>query len=179
MEEIIRTEKNNEVSTEIQTTISKVPISLVTRAVNEYKENPLMLRTANCCILEKAILVAMCKHAKITDTGNMTLEEIWDRLCYVIDMDCRAIRSAGGGSSFMSTEVTDFLPDVPPYYIFEGAVRRLSDQGVLVVSEPKIHSRLGGGSKQRCMLCECLFSTRMMSSDIVAALDKHRLLNYI
>ena len=118
----------------------------------------------------------------------MTLEEIWDRLCDLINADARAVRNQSGdslsrigpnsASSYAAPERTDFLSEPPPYRIFESAVKRLCDQGLLVLTEPKIHSRLGTNSGS-CMLCECLFSTRMMPSDIVAALDKHRLLNYL
>lgn len=195
VENIIKKEKtaiaSGDVAAPPSNVVTPVPVPLVIRAVAEYKEDPLMLRTANCCLLEKAILVAMCKHAKITDTGNMNIEDMWNRLCDLLNADDRAVRTACGdtlsristlsapGSSIASrldAGSAEVVLDVPPYHIFEAAVGRLCAQGMLVLTEPKLNSRMGFTSR---LLHECLFSTRLMPSDIVAALNKHRYLNYL
>jgi hypothetical protein len=183
--------------------VTPVPIGLVARAVAEYKEDPLMLRTAKCCQLEKAILVAMCKHAKITDTGNMTLEDVWNRLCDLLHADERALRQCSGdslsrigasASSSASTSATlsnsngagagvgggagggSEILDIPPYHMFEAALGRLCAEGVLVLTEPKLNNKMGFANR---LLHECLFSTRLMPSDIVNVLNKHRYLKYL
>ena len=175
-----------------QTVVSPVPMALVSKAVAEYKNDPLMQRVGNCCLLEKAILVAMCKHYKVTDTGKMSLEDIWGRFCDLIDADNRALQNSCGESLSsaygLSSGVKANIPDnqnlvsedmlsIPPYHIFEDAIERLCYQSVLLVTEPTINKKTGFSGPR--LLHECLFTTKLEASDVVAALNKHKYLKYL
>ena len=156
----------------------------VSKAVEEYKQNPLMIRTWNASALEKAILISMCKYCKITGATEISLEEIWNRLSDFIVTEKR-MNQLGNVSSETSNVILESpeenraaILESPPYYVFESVIRIMCEQGMLKMHKPKSYTRFGLGSRS-CLLFDCFFSTKLMPSDIAVALKGHRYLQYL
>ncbi len=166
---------------------SYVDIQDINKAVSEYKENPLMIRTKNACAIEKAIIIAMCKHSKITGAAEISLETIWNRFCDFVAAD-EGINKERQKANMEASSDLNIPGDIneysegslklPPYHVFESSVQRLCDQGVLVMHRPKTYLKAGFGAKA-CLLYDCTFSTQLTVSDIEVALRNHKYLHFL
>ena len=166
---------------------SYVDMHDINKAVLEYKENPLMVRTKNACAIEKAILIAMCKHSKITGAAEIPLETIWNRFCdFVaaeegINKEREKANSLGVSDVSIPEDMIEYTEaslTLPPYHVFENSMQRLCDQGVLVMHKPKTYLKAGFGTKS-CLLYDCTFSTQLTVSDIEVALKNHKYLHFL
>jgi hypothetical protein len=137
--------------------IVPVTLQMVSRAAAEYKENPMMIATGAACNFDKAIFIGMCRYNKSTGVAEMTVEEIWDRTCDVIHEYGKY--AEGGG-----------LDVVPPWVVFDEALARLIQQGMLGVTSGGGTGKQQGASGGFTYSATTMLSPRLLHSDITAAL---------
>jgi hypothetical protein len=164
-----------------------VTVETVSRAVAEYRQNPLMIRTAKACALEKGILMAMCKHSKISGSLEMSLEDIWARLHDFVEAERHQRSAAEAADALLSAadralrdlEEPDVSLEMPPYHLFEELISRMCEHGLLVKRIPKSYLRSGLATCSYCLLFDCTFSTRLQPSDIAVALKGDKCLHFL
>lgn len=94
----------------------EITVAMVNEAVNEYKQSPLIATVSKACSLDKAILVSICKFYNVTGLTEISLENIWERLC----------------DFFLESPKDPLIQLVKPSYpIFRTAIDRLVIQGLL------------------------------------------------
>lgn len=164
-----------------------VSVETVSRAVAEYRQNPLMIRTAKACALEKGILMSMCKHSKISGSLDMSLEDIWTRLHDFVEAEQTHRTAVEAADALLSAadralrdlEEHDTPLEMPPYHVFEELVSRMCEHGLLVKRIPKTYLRSGLATASNCLLFDCSFSTRLQPSDIAVALKGDKCLHFL
>lgn len=181
--------------------------SIVNKIVEEHQTFPprAMLRES-CCILDKAILVAFCKHFKATGGDfYMTLEMIWDRFLDLLDWflqqqermegigDAKRDHSKNlisNNSCIPSIDLASQLT-LPPVEIFDLAVERLVDSDLLAkipwkslrnngstLLVPSLRNhRTEDGNVERPR--SSFYSPRMEYREILDALSEDALIAYI
>jgi Cdc6-like AAA superfamily ATPase len=133
---------------------------LVKVAADEYKESPMMATVARLCAIDKAILVAICKHIRNSnDENEIAADMLWDRLG---DLLQRARGKAG-------------VPISPPPFIFNEALDRLVEQGILA----KTGRRTGAGDILQGQTHRGPFRSVLELSDVVVALKGCALVDFI
>lgn len=147
----------------------KTMMALVKMAADEYRESPLLATVARSCLLDKAILAVMWKHYKASGLSEMTVDIIWHRLGDLLT----AARN--------NPRISLLLP---PIGLFDEAIERLVDQGILK------RAGLRAGMSQVGAARSGYVSIRSEMADVVAALsvmpsedgkegkEKHPLLDY-
>lgn len=134
-----------------------VTLAMVSLAAAEYKENPMMIATGAACNFDKAIFIGMCLYNKSTGVAEMTVEEIWDRTCDIIHEYGKFAASGG-------------LDEVPPWSVFDEALARLVQQGMLSITAGGGVGKQQGGSGIFSYSATTMLSPRLLHSDITAAL---------
>ncbi len=131
-------------------------MKLVKIAADEYKQSPMMATVTRLCAVDKAILVALCNHLRNSnDETQIDAETLWTRTSDLL-------RKAG---------TKEGVPRQPPPYIFNEALERLVEQGLLI--------QLGSSSRDGSSQQAGPFSLRLEFTDVVAALKGSPLLDFI
>lgn len=164
-----------------------VSVETVSKAVAEYRQNPLMIRTTKACALEKGILIAMCKHSKISGSLEMGLEDVWARLNDFVEAERNRMSTATAADALLTPadralramEEPEVELEMPPYHVFEELVSRMCEHGLLVKRLPKSYLRSGLAATGSCLLYDCMFSTRLQPSDIAVALKGDKSLHFL
>ena len=133
----------------LQPPVEKPVSTLINMATAEYKESPMMATVSRMCALDKAIMIAACKHLRSTDNAEMAAEVLWDRLHDLLKQ------------ARQNPDVT-LLP--PPQFIFDEALDRLVKQGLFEVTGRRGEARYGAQSKK--------YMLRMEFTDVVACLKE-------
>jgi hypothetical protein len=58
----------------------QVPMENINLAINEYRESPFIANLKRLCVLDKAILVTICRHTAHAGNIGMTAEDVMNRL---------------------------------------------------------------------------------------------------
>ena len=104
--------------------------ALVSVVTEEYRQSPLIATITRSCILDRAILSAMCKSCKATGAQEASVSDILERLGHLIDhhlmeknklIEREKTASIGGVAKLV-------LLIMPPLSIFEEAIERLISQ---------------------------------------------------
>lgn len=132
-------------------------MNLVNAAANEYRMSPMMATVTKACTLDKAILIAACKHFRVTGDGDVSPDVLWERLEDLL----YAMRNA-----------PNFTLLSPPQAIFQEALDRLLDQGLLKRTGSRL-TNCSGSARQG------FFGFRLEVTDIATALKDDPLLKYL
>ena len=92
--------------------------SSVSEAVQEFKENPMIMAVKHACKLHKAILVSICKYGRCVAEGPISIIDIWRRLSDL-------------SHTVSSTSDLDFTFPLPDFDDFLRAIYCLEDRGIL------------------------------------------------
>jgi len=95
--------------------VEKTIMALINIATTEYKESPIMATMSRLCTLDKALLVAACKHLRATDSTEIKAETLWNRLGDLLQL------------ARQNPQITLLNP---PQFIFDEALDRLVKQGL-------------------------------------------------
>lgn len=132
---------------------SAVTLSDVNMAAAEYRENPLMLMTAQACLLDRILILGMCTQQRATGAAAMSFKDIANRASDVVQ---RCSRHCG-----------DLIDVINEGSLLLSAVRssinRMVDMGMLRKERPR---RLQGIP---CMELD-MFVPVLLFSDAIAAL---------
>lgn len=130
----------------------KIGLHHINKAVNEYRETPFVATLSRSCLLDKAILVAICRHTASTGTFGMTCD----------DLICR-----------LSDLVAEIRTDpkiqliVPPMTVIIERVDNMMKRGILLkANERKNCSVGGGGGKDNNINRITPFTCRVQMTDI-------------
>ena len=132
-------------------------MNLVNTAANEYRMSPMMATVTKACTLDKAILVAACKHFRVTGDNDVSPDVLWERLEDLL---------------YAMRNTPNFTLLSPPHAIFLEAIDRLLDQGLLKRTGPKLLN-CSGSARQG------FFGFRLEVTDIATALKDDPLLKYL
>lgn len=147
--EILRDEvKGSEGS---QSTYPKVTSSIISRAAEEYKENPMIVMLQNSCKLDKALILSLCKHFNVTGSMECKESALWDRLSDLV--------FSVKGNPLINPPLIQ-----PPYYIFLTCIQRLAAMGYIQVSTTKANAT--GSSQYKVQL----ITLKMDASEIKSTL---------
>ena len=143
-------------------------MGLVRQAADEYRESPLLATVARSCLLDKAILVVMWKQYKASGLLEMTIDIIWHRLGDLLE-------AAKNNPRITLAQ--------PPVHIFDEAIERLVDQGILKRAGARAGQSQVGAARSGHV------SIRAEMADVIAALNeedkegaerkKHPLLDHV
>ena len=137
---------------------------LVKQAADEYKESPMMATVSRLCAIDKAILIALCKHLRASnDETEIAAATLWDRLG---DLLHRA-RSRPG------------IPPLPPAFIFNEALDRLVEQGLLAHTQTGRRGAAEAAQAAAGSVHRGPFSLRLEFTDVVVALKGDPLLDFL
>jgi hypothetical protein len=117
----------------------------------------MMATVTRACTLDKAILVAACKHFRVTGDGDVSPDVLWERL---------------GDLLYAMRNTPNFTLLSPPHAIFQEAMDRLLDQGLLKRTGSK-QTNCSGSARQG------FFGFRLEVTDIAMALKEDPLLKYL
>ena len=126
----------------------KIAIEHINKAINEYRETPFVATLSRSCLLDKAILVAICRHTASTGTFGMTCDDL---LCRLSDLVAEIITDP---------KIQLF---VPPMTVIIERVDNMMKRGILLkVNERKTSSVCGGKDINRITPFTC----RVQMTDI-------------
>ncbi len=146
-------------------------MNLVSTAAAEYKESPMMATVSRLCTLDKAILIAICKHHRATDETEISSQGLWDRLTDLIQALSRPrAETANGNGNAVATDAPLFQP---PVFIYDEALDRLLEQGLLT----QVGKGRGVGSLDGTLRGP--FSLRLEFTDVMVALKGDHMLNFV
>jgi origin recognition complex subunit 1 len=135
----------------------KTIMALVNAAANEYRMSPMMATVTKACTLDKAILIAACKHFRVTGDTDISPDVLWERLEDLL---------------FAMRNTPNFTLLSPPQAIFEEAMSRLLDQGMLKRTGSKL---INCSSSAR----QGFFGFRLEVTDIAIALKDDPLMRFL
>ncbi len=134
----------------------KVTSSIISRAAEEYKENPMIVMLQNSCKLDKALILSLCKHFNITGSMECKESELWDRLSDLI--------FSVKGNPLIKPSLVQ-----PPYYIFLTCIQRLAAMGYIQVSTTKANA--SGSSQYKVQLITLKMDVSEIKSTLMGAGD--------
>jgi len=129
----------------------KTMMALVRLAADEYRESPLLATVSRSCLLDKAILVVMWKQYKASGLLEMTVDVIWHRLGDLLE------------AAKNNPRITLIQP---PVHIFDEAIERLVDQGILKRAGARAGLSQVGAARSGHV------SIRAEMADVIAALNE-------
>jgi len=148
-------------------------MTLISLATTEYKESPMMATMSRLCALDKALLVAACKHLRATDSTEIKAETLWNRL---------------GDLLQLARQNPQINLLTPPQFIFDEALDRLVKQGMFHQSGRRGGGEVGrvGGSAAGSALGSTRYGPRAQSftfklefTDVVACLKEDLLAKFL
>jgi Cdc6-like AAA superfamily ATPase len=173
-------------------------MALIKQATDEYKESPMMATVSRLCALDRAIVIGACKHVRATESKDISAEELRMRLddllavarnaavnSVVVQPSNQVSGQAPAQAQAQHTSEGRALPPLspPPQHIFNEAIRRLGEQGILVDTKGKgragrgvvgagVGAGAGAGTGAGAGLeGGVVYSFRLELSDVVAALS--------
>jgi Cdc6-like AAA superfamily ATPase len=135
----------------------KTIMALVNAAANEYRMSPMMATVTKACTLDKAILIAACKHFRVTGDSDISPDVLWERLEDLL---------------YAMRNTPNFTLLSPPQAIFDEAMCRLLDQGMLKRTGSKL---INCSSSAR----QGFFGIRLEVTDIAIALKDDPLVRFL
>jgi Cdc6-like AAA superfamily ATPase len=147
-------------------------MKLITRATTEYKESPMMATMSRLCTLDKALLVAACKHLRATDSMEINADTLWCRLGDLLQL------------ARQNPEITLLTP---PQFIFDEALDRLVKLGLFDQTGRRgSEMGRGGGNAAGSALGSTRYGPRAQSftfnlefTDVVACLKEDLLAKFL
>ena len=124
-------------------------MNLINVATAEYRQSPMMATVSRACTLDKALLVAACKHFRLTGETEISLDVLWGRLEDLL---------------YAMRNTPSFTLLAPPQFVFDKAINRLVEQGLMKRTGAK-PINCSGNARQG------MFSFRLEVNDIVSALQ--------
>ena len=152
--EILRDEVRSSDSN--QSTHPKVTSSIISRAAEEYKENPMIVMLQNSCKLDTALILSLCKHFNVTGSMECKESELWDRLADLI--------FSVKGNPLIKPPLIQ-----PPYYIFLTCIQRLAAMGYIQVSTTKANAT--GSSQYKVQLITLKMEVSEIKSTLMGSGD--------
>lgn len=137
---------------------TKIEIATIILAAEEHQASPMIFFTTNACLLDKAILISICRHCKLVAEGPISQTDLYHRLS-----DFLAIIKT-------KPNFAEYTLSIDGYYDFKYALERMCDNGMLKINNTDIELKWGA---------EPTYITNLPHVDILGALKGHPYLSFV